>query len=419
MTASEHTVVVLDDDPTGTQCAADVPVLLDPEADVAAALDGACGPLYVLTNTRAMPRAEAVSLLAGLRDRVTRACARTGRTPEFVLRGDSTLRGHVFAESDVFGAGDGVLLFVPAFPEGGRTTVDGVHRVLIDGRTVPVADTEFAADPVFGYTARTMVAWTREVGDRDAVTVPRGGPGALAEALARAGPGTVVVPDVVDHADLAAVSRALDLARAAGREVVLRCAATLAAMRAGRLADRLLPTPVRAGTDGPVLVVCGSHTAASGRQLDRLCDELGLPARYLDTDTALRDPVAAARSVTPALRADLRERGTAVLASARRRRPEHELLEHGASVMAGLRAAVAELTPSLRAVITKGGITAAEVARSGFGAARATALGPVLPGVPLWRLVTPAADTIVQAVVPGNVGNDDTLVAVARAFAIT
>lgn len=158
MTASEHTVVVLDDDPTGTQCAADVPVLLDPEADVAAALDGACGPLYVLTNTRAMPRAEAVSLLAGLRDRVTRACARTGRTPEFVLRGDSTLRGHVFAESDVFGAGDGVLLFVPAFPEGGRTTVDGVHRVLIDGRTVPVADTEFAADPVFGYTARTMVA---------------------------------------------------------------------------------------------------------------------------------------------------------------------------------------------------------------------------------------------------------------------
>jgi uncharacterized protein YgbK (DUF1537 family) len=416
--AQRRTVVVLDDDPTGTQCARDVPVLVDPEADVVTALDRAGGPLYVLTNTRAMPSADAVALLAGLRDRITQACARAGRTPEFVLRGDSTLRGHVFAESDVFGGRDAVLLFVPAFPEGGRTTVGGVHRVLIDGRPTPVADTEFAADPVFGYTARTMVDWVREVGDRDGMTVPRGAPEVLVEALMRAAPGTVVVPDVVDHADLAAVSAALDRTRAAGREVVLRCAATLAAMRAGRLADGLLPTPVRARTDGPVLVVCGSHTAASGRQLDRLCGRLGLPARYLDTETALRDPVAAARSVIPALLADLRERDIAVLASARRRRPEHDLLEHGASVMAGLRTAVAELAPAVRAVITKGGITAAEVARSGFGAARARALGPVLPGVPLWRLATPATDTIVQAVVPGNVGDDDTLVAVGRAFAI-
>lgn len=122
--------------------------------------------------------------------------------------------------------------------------------------------------------------------------------------------------------------------------------------------------------------------------------------------------------MTPALRADLRERGVAVLASARRRRPEHDRLEHGASVMVGPRTAVAELAPSVPAVITKGGVTSAEVARSAFGASRATALGPLLPGVPLWRLVTAATDTIVQAVVPGNVGDDDTLVAVGRAFAI-
>ena len=38
-----------------------------------------------------------------------------------MLRGDSTLRGHVFPETDAIGAERSVMLFVPAFPAGGRT----------------------------------------------------------------------------------------------------------------------------------------------------------------------------------------------------------------------------------------------------------------------------------------------------------
>jgi uncharacterized protein YgbK (DUF1537 family) len=141
--------VVIDDDPTGTQASAAVSVLLDPAGgpdDLPAGADA----VHVLTNTRAIGRDRAVALLEAVQRQFDR---RPG--VEYVLRGDSTLRGHVFAEADAFGARDGVLLFVPAFPAAGRTTVGGVHRVRVDGEDLVAADTEFARDPVFGYRART------------------------------------------------------------------------------------------------------------------------------------------------------------------------------------------------------------------------------------------------------------------------
>lgn len=414
-------VVVLDDDPTGTQSAADVPVLLDPYADPAPLLARDTA-FHVLTNTRAVPEAEAVELLRGVRERVTAECRARGLRPEFVLRGDSTLRGHVFAESDVFAAPDGVLLFVPAFPEGGRSTVGGVHYLELDGRRVPVADTEFARDPVFGYRSRTLPDWVREVGGRDAVTVPlgdvRSGPDAVAAALTTAPAGAVVLPDAVTEDDLRTISAGLDRARTAGRHVVLRCAATLAAIRAGRRAPGPLPRPIP-GYDRPrTLVVCGSHTAASGRQLAALCAALDVRPHVVDTGAALDDPESAGARLVAGLRAGLDGRGVAVLASERERRPEHDGLAHGAAVMSALCAAVAGVADRVQAVIGKGGITSADVARRGLGAVTATVRGPALPGVPVWELTPAGADTIGYAVVPGNVGDDRTLVDVAAAFTI-
>jgi uncharacterized protein YgbK (DUF1537 family) len=419
---ADRAVIVLDDDPTGTQSAAAVPVLLDPAADPRAVLNREHA-LYVLTNTRAVPAGDAVELLAIVRRNITAACAELGLRPEFVLRGDSTLRGHVFPESDAFGARDGVLLLVPAFPEGGRATVDGVHYLQADGRLVPVADTEFARDPVFGYRARTLPEWVRETGGRPGISIPLSrvradGVRGVAAALAQAPAGSVVVPDARTESDLEIISDALDLARAGGRNVVLRCAATLAAIRAGRRAPGTLPRPV-AGLHRPrTLIACGSHTAASGRQLGTLCDALDLRPRLLDTGAALADPGGAGAGLAAGLRADLHDRGVAVLASARERRPEHNRLEHGAAVMTALCAAANGIAGLLEAVIAKGGITSAEIARQGLGASAATVLGPVLPGVPAWRLASGYADNIKYAVVPGNVGDDQTLVEVARAFAI-
>jgi uncharacterized protein YgbK (DUF1537 family) len=56
-------------------------------------------------------------------------------------------------------------------------------------------------------------------------------------------------------------------------------------------------------------------------------------------------------------------------------------------------------------VIAKGGITSSDVATEALGVAQAWVLGPVIPGVPVWRLARGARWADVPYVVfPGNVG---------------
>ena len=87
-------LVVLDDDPTGTQSVADLPVLTrwDVE-DFTWAFNQSKPAVYVLTNTRSLDPAEA----AARNEEVVRnalAAAGAGLRLGFVSRSDSTLRGH-------------------------------------------------------------------------------------------------------------------------------------------------------------------------------------------------------------------------------------------------------------------------------------------------------------------------------------
>jgi uncharacterized protein YgbK (DUF1537 family) len=110
--------------------------------------------------------------------------------------------------------------------------------------------------------------------------------------------------------------------------------------------------------------------------------------------------------------AALADNGVAVITSERERRPEHNTLVHGQAVMSALMVAVTELAPSVRVVISKGGITSADVTTIGLGADEATVRGQVLPGVSVWDLDTGTTCVIV----PGNVGGPQTLVDIVAAL---
>lgn len=413
--------VVLDDDPTGTQSASDVEVLLDWDiASIEAAL-GAGGAVYLQTNSRAVPPAQAARLARVIRDQVVAVGRDLGQPVLVVLRGDSTLRGHVFTESDVFAGGDGRILFVPAFPSGGRSTVGSIHRARIDGVDTPVADTEFARDPVFGYHSSDLVEWTREVGHRRAIPVAladlrASGGQAVADALAAAAPRELVVPDVATDQDIELVHAGLMAAVGAGRNVVVRAAAPLAAMCAGRLSRGYLPRPLHPDRPG-VLVVCGSHTAAATAQLNRLAAWAGIDPVVIPTDAAFADPATAGRQAAEQARTQLAAGPVAILATARDRRPAHDTLDHGAMVMSALIEAATAVKPLVGAVVSKGGITSAEVARTCFAARTAHVRGQVAPGISVWDLGE-GAHTAVQVIVPGNVGDADTLVDVMRALGV-
>jgi uncharacterized protein YgbK (DUF1537 family) len=408
--------VVLDDDPTGTQAASGVTVLLEWDADDLAEVLEHEGSVYLQTNSRAIDEAAAVALAERIRGELAAVRERLGSDPLVVLRGDSTLRGHVFVESDVFAGPEGRILFVPAFPAGGRTTIDGVHRVRIDGVDVPVGETEFAADPVFGYRSSRLVDWAREVGDRDAVTVPldalrETGGRAVAIALALAEPGSVVAPDAETDDDIRLIHEGLKVARFSGTPVVVRSAATLAAVVAGAASTGLLDRPITASSDG-VLVVCGSHTGAASAQLAALQAEWGLDPVEIPTDDAREDPEAAGAAAAARASRILAERGVAIVSSERVRRAEHDGLADGDLVMRALMAATSRLARGVGVIVSKGGITSAEVARNGVGATRARVRGQIAPGISVWDV--DADGPRIQVVVPGNVGDDGALVDVMK-----
>ncbi|WP_457253631.1 four-carbon acid sugar kinase family protein [Pedococcus sp. P5_B7] len=407
--------IVLDDDPTGTQSATGVAVLFETSVDLLVNALKAADAVYVQTNSRALAQAEAEALVAKIKADGETAAQQLGEQVRFVLRGDSTLRGHVFAESDVFLGEDAVLLFVPAFPEGGRTTRGGVHFVRVGEDDVPAHESEYAQDPVFGFSTGVLVDYVAEKSGRSAVSVPleKVRAGDVLRALVDAPAGSVVLPDVVDADDVRAVAQAVNAA-AGRRRVVVRCAAPLAAELAGVPSRGLLPSPL---VDRPVrpLLVCGSHTMGASAQLAPIARAWGSPA-LIDTTAALRDPVLAGASAAGAAREEFAQAPVVLLATERLRSAEHNTLDHGERVMSALTTAVADLLPDVDVVVAKGGITSAEVARTGIGATSALVLGQVLPGVSVWQLEDRTGRELLYVVVPGNVGGPDTLTRVLDAL---
>lgn len=416
-------VVVLDDDPTGTQSVANVEVILRPALPAYQRFfSGKERAVYVLTNTRALKQAAAVELVRTICADIQQAASEAEAEVSILLRGDSTLRGHIFAEMDVLAEAkhNAVLLFVPAFPDGGRITLDGVHYLISGTGKIPVAQTEFARDATFGYHSASMVEWVAEMGQgRQAHSLPLAqtrsqGAEALSRTLLEAPEGTVVVPDAETNEDLEMLVQGLLEAEERGRAIVVRSASPFAALRAG-----LHPAsarPALASQENRVLVVCGSHTEASSHQLARLEEHAG-PAITIPTDRLLAEGLA---RVVPHL-ADqveqaLTEQRFAILATERLRQARHNDLSIGAEVMSALTAIVTRVAQSCDAVIAKGGITSAQVATAGLAATRAYVQGQLEPGVSLWNLALPAGRTLPYAVIPGNIGHEQTLVHVAKQF---
>ncbi|WP_295124967.1 four-carbon acid sugar kinase family protein [uncultured Leifsonia sp.] len=401
--------VVLDDDPTGTQSATAAKVLLQYDSErIAAALTDA-ESVYLQTNSRAIDEASAVELMKRIKTEVAAAAGRLGVDVQVIMRGDSTLRGHVFAEAAQLLEEQGVILFVPAFPEGGRITRDGIHLLRIDGAEVPMSETEYARDPVFPFQNSRLIDYVAEKSGRPAVSVPLADlrvRGRLAAKLQNAEPGSVVIPDAVTDDDIRLIADESRLARQRGASILVRSSAPLAANLAGVASTGLLTAPLSPNARS-VLVVCGSHTSGATRQLARIRARSGAPV-VISTAAALADPVSAGSEAAIALQERMSRQFVTVLETERDRSGDHGTLDHGERVMQALTTAVSAVRPDLDVVIAKGGITSAEVAHVGLGADEAIVLGQILPGVSVWRLVVDERP-LIYVVVPGNVGDNDTL----------
>ncbi|MUN63071.1 hypothetical protein GMA12_07945 [Kocuria sediminis] len=434
-----RTLLVLDDDPTGSQCVHDVDVVL--ELDPAPVLDVVRHPgrtCFVLTNSRARPEAEAVAINTALVSAVLQELAAERLPlPHLVSRSDSTLRGHVIAEptalADVLAeqgvAVDG-FLFAPAMIEAGRYTEDDVHYAVLQGKPMPVGETDFAADATFGYSSSDLKDFLVERSggalERDAILsvgledIRAGGTAAVADILRRAMDRAWVVVNATDYADLDTVAQALAVLEAEGRTFVTRCGPSFVRPLAGLTDSRVLgPEHITVGRGRLPhgLVAVGSHVGLTNRQLAELRARRDLFEVELDVPTLLDDDArpghvadAAARIVEA-----LASRDAVVWTSRELVRTEDpdESLAIARSVSDALVEVVHVVARSRPAwVVAKGGITSHEVAHRGLGIRRASVTGQFFPGqISLFQPTDAPATTQggPYVVFPGNVGGESAL----------
>jgi uncharacterized protein YgbK (DUF1537 family) len=413
-------LVVLDDDPTGAQAVTGVPVFLEwTPAALREAAAGGPPAIHVITNHRAFPPERAREAVF----EAARAAAEALPTWRIVLRGDSTLRGHLLQEylglrDATFAGEDRPLLLVPALPAAGRITVGGVHLIQRDGARTPLHETEYARDGAFAYSDSRLVRWADERtgsyfraedgAEMSLAELRSGGAGAVAAALQRlAGRPAVCAPDAETLDDLQTIAAGLELAEAAGALAVVRSAPTFVGVLAGNLAAGLLDVPAaRRG----LLVLCGSYVPTTTRQLAVLLEQH--PASLVEVDVLALAADDAGREIERAANAAaslLRRSRFAIVATPRERPESTRTLEAGERIAYNLARVVTALDGVPDVVLAKGGITSAVTLRVGLGATSALVVGPVADGIALWNVVRPGRDTVAYLVFPGNVGSDRTL----------
>ena len=158
-------IVVIDDDPTGSQVVHNCPLLLRWDLEtLRRSLRHPSDMFFLLANTRALAPyqvSKCIQLIVARLDEALKAEGLDRRDVFLVSRGDSTLRGHGVLEprvlSDAFGPFDATF-HCPAFLEGGRTTVHGIHYLYGN----PVHTTPFAHDTLFGYSTSHLPTWLEE-----------------------------------------------------------------------------------------------------------------------------------------------------------------------------------------------------------------------------------------------------------------
>lgn len=443
LSANGQKLVVVDDDPTGTQTVHGIRVYMDWSIDtLLRALTRPDEVFYISTNSRALPPSEMRALThelgANLLSATRKLADETGKNVRLLLssRSDSTLRGHFPEEIDALLSGygletDGVIL-APALFEAGRYTIDDIHWVDLGDRVVPAAETEFARDPAFGYTKSNLKEWVEEktkgkwkaeqVLTLSLHTLRLGGVPAALEILSQAKGGVPIVINAAAYEDLETAVLALMQAEERGKRFAYRCAACFVKVRGG-FVDRPLLTAAELSTGGGAgLVVVGSYVGKTGRQLDRLLKAVPCEGIELQVDRiAEGDRAGTAEVMRVVGEADRALTGgrTAVVYTSRavRQAEGKEFLQFGQRVMMALCSVVQFVGKRPSFVVAKGGITSIEIARTGMGVKEAYVPGQIAKGVPLWQLGPEAKwPGIPYVVFPGNVGDDSTLAQVVEAL---
>ncbi|MFE1746802.1 four-carbon acid sugar kinase family protein [Coleofasciculus sp. H7-2] len=429
-------IIVLDDDPTGSQTVHGCLLLTRWDVDtLRLGLADESPIFFVLTNTRALTPEEAAKVTREACHNLKEAISQSNIHDFLIVsRSDSTLRGHYPVETDVIaeelGSFDAHFL-VPAFFEGGRVTRDSVHYLIIDGVPTPVHETEFARDSVFGYKHSYLPDYVEEKtkGKIPANKVERFlladiRAGSLQRLMNFTGNQCGVVDGEI-QADLNRFAEDILAAASQGKRFLFRSAASiltaLAALPPQPVAADDMAQYVREGKPGAVIV--GSHVKKTTQQLEQLLKEPGTVGIEVEIERLLDDSVTALESLLnetlEKVHAAHNSGKTPVVYTSRKELTFKDVqtrLLFGEDVSALLMDIVLGLPANIGFLISKGGITSNDVLSTGLALTSARLLGQILPGCSMVRTPDnhPQFPNLPVVLFPGNVGDADGLATVYR-----
>lgn len=423
-------IVVLDDDPTGTQTTQNIPTVLGDwtvdDLNWAAEQDRpAC---FIQTNSRGL----SPSAAEGTVDLAVRTAYQVAEAADrrltVVTRSDSTLRGHFLTELsaatralEAVGQAPNGIVFAPAFFEAGRVTSDRVQWATVDGRLVPAAHTEFARDVAFPYDELYLDDWVTNRWDPSqrfrCLYLAAGQRDYEGFELLRA-PRDIAIIEARSYVELARAMEAAFHEESEGASFVYRTGPSAIRVLTGQenvQPIRLGRVPRRRDQPGG-LIVAGSHTELTNQQLAELQKHYSIEVAEIN--------------LTKVLAPDAHERHTEIervveqavqslAAGLTLIQTTRQMVNHASVPMLTTQRvadAVTEVAAQVvaqtepRYLVAKGGITSNDIAAKSLSCTRATVLGQAFPGlVPLWRLENGTRPGLLYVVFPGNVGTRDTL----------
>jgi uncharacterized protein YgbK (DUF1537 family) len=420
---SKPKIIVLDDDPTGSQTVHSCLLLMRWDVEtLRLGLADEAPIFFVLTNTRSLPADQALATtLEACRNLKAAIAAEQIHDFLIVSRSDSTLRGHYPVETDAIAQelGDFDAHFLtPAFFEGGRVTIDSIHYLDVGGVLTAVHETEFAQDSVFGYSSSYLPDYVAEKtqGRIPAVAVERfvlkDIRAGVLEKLMALHDNQCVVVDGETQADMNQFAGDVLVAAAQGKRFLFRSAASLltalAALPPQPVAPEAMGQYTRGGKAGAVIV--GSHVQKTTEQLEELLKLEGTEAVEVEVAKLLKGGSKELLGrVLEQVEAIHSNEKTPVIFTSREELTFEDVqarLDFGVAVSALLMDIVKGLPEDIGFLISKGGITSNDVLSTGLALTAARLMGQILPGVSV--VCTPnnhRFSNLPVVLFPGNVGD--------------
>ena len=429
-------LIILDDDPTGIQTVHDCLLLSNWKSEnLATAFCDNTPFFYILANTRSMTSVDSERITREIMNAVLETNKSFGFRLIFISRSDSTLRGHFPIEPQTMREvlveyGQPLVLptfFIPSFLEAGRFTINQIHYMKDGDDLIPVAETEFAADNVFGYKNSNLSDYISEktngeidkenIGWISLETLRNNNAEELVLKIKELIKKNYVIVDALDYCDLEIFSKAfLTLYSRLDTYAVLRTSSSLPKAMSGIFDIDLLNKNNLSLKKGPGLIVVGSHVKKSTIQLQLLLENKNVEGVEIDINQVLEQPDKLLSYILETLNCIIEKGLTPVLYTSRqelRLEDSAKRLEIGQKISAFLVKIVRELPFTPTFIIAKGGITSHDILTKGLDIEIAVVKGQIIPGVPV--LCTDSKHKFPDMsyiIFPGNVGDENGLVTV-------